>query len=89
MRPVSPVVPGMELPETKFAENQPEYNTLPAFRDHKGIVLSRWRLTWKERLRALFVGDVYLMLHTFNMPPQPVSLQIERPSFDYPDADSA
>lgn len=79
-KPISPVVPGLGLPVTAFAKNQPEYQELPAFRMLDGTVLSRWRLTWRERLLVLLRGDVYLWLMTFNRPLQPTQIQVERPS---------
>jgi hypothetical protein len=79
MRPVSPIVPGHDLPVTEYAKGQDEYLTLPAFRQEDGTVLTRWRLTWKERLHIFLRGDLYLFTLTFNRPLQPVSLQVERP----------
>lgn len=80
MRPMKPIVPGLSLPVTEFAKDQPEYNRLPAYRSTAGVVLSRWHLTWRERLRLLLFGDVYLTVHTFNQPLQPVRLVVERPT---------
>lgn len=82
MRPVKPIVPGLNLPVTEFAKEQPEYNRLPAFRSINGVVLSRWRLTWRERFLTFFRGDVYLSVHTFGHPLQPINLTIERPTYD-------
>ena len=79
MKPVSPIIPGVKLPETVYAKDQPEYQPLPVFKIDDGTVLSRWKLSWRERLRALFQGDVYLFVCTFNAPLQPVMLQVERP----------
>lgn len=79
MKPIQPIIPGHKLPVTNFAETQDEYQTLPAYREADGTVLTRWHLTWRERLRVLFSGDVYLWLMTFNQPLQPVMLQVEAP----------
>lgn len=79
MRPVSPVVPGADLPEVTFAKDQPEYNQLPAHRTEDGTVLTRWRLDWRERLRVLFRGDLYVWVKTFNRPLQPLLIETERP----------
>lgn len=80
MEPVSPVIPGTELPETIFAANQPEYRNLPAIRcDDKGVFLSRWHLSEDERREVLESGDIYAFLYTFNQPLQPIALQVERP----------
>jgi hypothetical protein len=77
--PQSPIIPGVELPEIVYAKDQPEYRPLPVFKDTDGTVLSRWRLTWKERFLVLFRGDVYLFVSTFNRPLQPLMMEIERP----------
>lgn len=77
--PQSPIIPGVELPEIVYAKNQPEYRPLPVYKADDGTVLSRWRLTWKERFLVLLRGDVYLFTSTFNKPLQPVMLEIERP----------
>jgi hypothetical protein len=54
-----------------FAKDQPEYNQLPAFRDEKGEVVTCWKLTFRERLRILLKGEVWLCLLTFNQPLTP------------------
>jgi hypothetical protein len=78
-KPTTPIVPGMKLPETIYAKDQKPYIPLPVFRYDDGMVLSRWKLTWKERLLVLLRGDLFLWISTFNKPLQPVSIQIERP----------
>jgi len=83
MIPTTPIVPGEELPVNSIAEHQDEYQTLPAYRSENGIVLTRWKMSLKERLRALFYGDVYLLVWTFNRPLQPVKLQVEKPEVIY------
>lgn len=80
MIPVKPIVPGLNLPVTEYAKDQPEYNQLPVFRSQCGVVLSRWRLTWRERLRVLAHGDVYLSVHTFNRALQPIAMTTEEPT---------
>ena len=59
-----------------FAKDQPEYQPLPAvvFPGPEGCVATRWQLTWRERLRVLFRGNIYLSLLTFNKPLTPVKL---------------
>lgn len=79
MRPVEPIVPGKQLPVTLYAKDQPEYNRLPVYRESDGAVLSRWKLSLRERLRVVVFGDVYLWVLTFGRPLQPVSLQAEPP----------
>ena len=83
MKPMSPIIPGVQLPETVYAKDQPEYEPLPVFKMEDGTLLSRWKLTWKERLIALWKGDVYLWTLTFNRPIQPVMLQVTRPSLEF------
>src|SRR5262249_5273129 len=79
MKPSSPIVPGHDLPETVYAKHQPEYQPLPVYLQRDGAVLSRWHCTWRERLRILITGDVYLWQLTFNGPLQPVSVEAEKP----------
>lgn len=56
-----------------FAENQPEYLPLPAFKNNspQGEVISCWQLSWKERLRILWTGKLWVSLLSFNNPPTP------------------
>lgn len=78
-RPASPVVPGLDLPEVVFARCQPEYRPLPAYCTEDGNVLTRWKLTWRERLRVLFRGDLYLWVSTCHRPLQPMLIETEKP----------
>lgn len=81
MIPASPVIPGLEEAEYKIAENQPEYNPLPAlFRGHQGIVLTRWVMSEEERAIFLEKGEIFLQVLTFGNPLQPVSLSVESPA---------
>jgi hypothetical protein len=82
MKPSSPIIPGEKLPETIYAKNQPEYQPLPVLRDEDGTVLSRWHCTWRERLRILITGDVYLWQLTFNQPLQPVNVEASAPKME-------
>ncbi len=60
-----------------YAEDQPEYLPLPAHKTPDGIVTSCWTLSFKERLRVLIHGQVFLSQMTFNQPLQPVLLDTE------------
>jgi len=71
MKPVSPVVPGLDIEEVIYAKDQPEYLQLPAIVGKDGMVVSRWKLTWFERLVVLFCGSVWVWQLTFNHPLQP------------------
>ena len=81
MTPAQPVIPGVDLPVTIFAENQPEYLPLPAYRfgDAEKTVLSRWKLTWGERLRVLLTGNLWLYSLTFGNPLQPLLPTVKKP----------
>ena len=56
-----------------FAKDQPEYNQLPAFKNKsdKGEVISCWELSFRERIRVLFLGRIWLRLLSFNKPLTP------------------
>ena len=54
-----------------FARDQPGYKPLPAFKDPSGEVISCWKLSFKERLRVLFKGEIWLCLSSFNQPLTP------------------
>ncbi len=79
MTPASPVIPGIDLPETVYAKNQPEYFPLPVWKQKDGTILIRWRLTWRERLMLLLTGNLYHWVRTFNASLQPMKLQVEWP----------
>lgn len=85
MTPVEPIVPGANLPVTVLAKDQPEYTPLPAFIDHEGnegLVLTRWNLTWKERLKVLFGASLYHHQLAFHMPVQPILLTLDKPKIN-------
>jgi len=80
VQPISPVIPGFEHLEVVFAKDQPQYLPLPALPlDDGNQIVTHWRLSWRERLMALFRGDLYLRVMTFRKPLQPISLSLERP----------
>ena len=56
-----------------FAENQPQYMPLPAFKDssNEGIVIFCEYLSLWERLRVLFTGKIWVRFLTFNKPLTP------------------
>lgn len=62
-----------------FAKDQPEYLPLPAHLSDGGIVTSCWKLTWKERLKVLIWGKLYLQVLTFNKPLQPQLPLVDNP----------
>jgi hypothetical protein len=77
MKPVSPVIKGFK--EVVFAKKQSQYLPLPAIIGKNGMVISRWRFGLRERLRVLFVGNLYLCQLTFNDPLQPQLPTVYRP----------
>jgi hypothetical protein len=62
-----------------YAENQPEYLPLPAHRTEDGVVTSCWGLSFRERIKVLITGRMYLQLFTFNKPLQPIILTVNKP----------
>jgi len=88
MKPTSPVMPSDPTTRSKeivYAKDQPEYLPLPSLRDREGVVLSRWKLSWQERLQALFFGDVFLAVWTFRSPLQPLWLGTHEPQWFKPE----
>ena len=57
-----------------YAATQPEYNPLPVWKREDGRVVSRWRLTWRERIAALVGRPLYVESLTFGSPLQPIFL---------------
>lgn len=62
-----------------FGADQPEYQPLPAFQDEAGNVVSCWRLSWRERIRLLFTGRLFLVTMTFKAPIQPILPTLTNP----------
>lgn len=64
-----------------FAEDQPEYLPLPAYKDpdsQEGEIICCWKLTFKERVKLLFTGKLWHSIHTFNEALQPQQLSVHR-----------
>ncbi|MFP4622384.1 MAG: hypothetical protein ACLFM7_13815 [Bacteroidales bacterium] len=73
-----------------FAKDQPEYQPLPALKlpGPTGEVVSCWKMSWKERLKVLFTGKVWLSLMSFNQPLTPSYLSVnKREMYYHPDFD--
>jgi len=62
-----------------FAKNQPEYLPLPALKMEDGQVISCWKASFRERLKILFVGRIWLNVLTFNQPLQPLLMSVNKP----------
>ena len=54
-----------------YAKHQDEYGNLPAYRTKDGVVISCWKLSFTERVRILFTGQIWLSLWSFNKPLTP------------------
>jgi len=63
---------------TVWAKNQPPYRPLPAYTDEEQTI-SLWELTWRERLRVLFRGRLWLRQMNFGEPLQPQLPGLENP----------
>ena len=64
-----------------LGEKQDQYNDLPAFytpKDLQGRIVTSWSLTFRERIRVLFRGRVWLSTLTFRDPLQPVFMTTEK-----------
>lgn len=84
MKPVSPVMIGFENNslEKRIAENQPQYQTLPALpmrSDLPGTILTRWEISDEELEKLRETRSVYLYIATFMQPLQPVYLTVKPP----------
>jgi hypothetical protein len=62
--------------EVVYAKDQPEYIPLPTLKCVDGRAVSRWEPTPEERAKIAAGADVYLTVHTFNQPLQPVLLTV-------------
>lgn len=63
-----------------FAKDQPEYQPLPALKidSPTGEVISCWKLSFKERVKIIFTGRVWLSLMSFNKPLTPSFMAVNR-----------
>jgi len=66
-----------EESNVKFAENQPEYITLPAFYDKEnGIVVTCYKMSFRERITLLFTNRIWLSIMTFGQALQPQKMNV-------------
>jgi hypothetical protein len=71
-----------------FAENQPEYLQLPALKlnTKEAEVISCWKLSFKERIKVLIFGRIWMSLVSFNKPLTPSFLSTNRKDmYSHPD----
>lgn len=64
----------------RVAENQEEYLTLPAlrFNDDNGTMITCWKLPFKERVKLLFTGIIWMSELTFGSPITPRYFSLDR-----------
>jgi len=62
-----------------FAEDQSDYQPLPAHRSADGTVTSCWKLSFWERIGILFSGCLFVQTLTFRHPLQPLKLLVSKP----------
>lgn len=84
MKAISPVLPATpDQHEIILAKNQPQYHPLPValvtYDDGVQSMISRYRLGWRERMKLLFTGDLWLEQLTFG-----AKLQPQRPTVNEP-----
>jgi hypothetical protein len=89
MKPVWPVITSTamldeRLRNVEYAKDQMEYLTLPAIKSSgvNGRVTTRWRLTWSERLRIIFSGNLWIQMLTFHERLQPIRPTTEEPTVE-------
>lgn len=63
-----------------FAKDQPEYMPLPALKidSDQGEVITCWKMSFRERLKVLFTGRVWLAMLSFHKPLTPSFLSVDR-----------
>lgn len=67
---------------TTYAKDQPKFIPLPAHvdsEDEQGVVTTCWHLSWYERLKLLFTGELWIQQMTYRR-----SLQAIKPSATNP-----
>jgi len=82
MVPIEQIIPGFKLPDNEMiiiAKNQPPYLPLPAWKGPDGVRVTRWKLSWKERLYVLFGGSIWVTISTFGKKLQPLKLETACP----------
>lgn len=63
---------------TTIAKDQPEYIALPAKIDEgiESMVTTLWKASFKERLKFLFTGKMWVYVLTFKKPFPPIKFEI-------------
>lgn len=75
----------IKFPEVNivYAENQPEYLPLPAFKyyDKEGTIVCCWKLTPEEIKKVSETGEIWHNILTFGNDLQPQLLSTDKPEF--------
>ena len=61
-----------------YGKDQPEYMPLPALKFDDGMVVTCWKLSWKELVKLIFTRKVWHSMLTFNKPLQPTLLTVDK-----------
>jgi hypothetical protein len=63
-----------------IAKDQPQYQPLPALKlkTPEGDIISCWELSFKERIKLLFTGKLWVSLLSFNKPLTPSYFTVNR-----------
>jgi hypothetical protein len=63
-----------------FAKDQPEYQPLPAYKTGTmhGEVISCWHLSFKERIKLLIHGNLWIAMMTFNQSLTPIYPTVDK-----------
>lgn len=80
MKPITPE-PRKGYKAVVYAKDQPQYKPLPANTNSRSVE-TKWKLSWKERVKLFLTGNLYLSLLTFGSPLQPIRLSVLRDSDD-------
>lgn len=92
MEAIKQIVPGANLPVSylthSWTQNSPafasepkysRYPKLPFFRTQDSVCVTRWKLTWRERLQLAISGSVWHSVSLANVNLQPFRLHIVCP----------
>ena len=82
--PVSPVVKGIN---SSIINGTKDDISLPAIRinDPNGILITKWKIDFWQRVIMLFTGSLYIHYRTFYKPVQGLKLTTWRPDLEDPD----
>lgn len=63
-----------------YAKDQPQYQPLPVLylEENDGEAIACWGMSWKERIKCLFTGKVWVSLMTFGKPLTPSYVTVNR-----------